>query len=195
MPLPWLVGPLSPPFASVALPHRDIRAREIRTLNWCNSLSLSYKSSPLGHSRMLQMGRQTVTRRIRLEGVDRPLIFTIHKLLPSSADFTFRSLAIDGQEYSLCCRASTPHFDQWVYLLSQHAFRTATVELEARPYVLQSHAAFTPGPVDSTLVWNLTVNYVMAACSGVGVAMDPRKFTLVFHRKGCVGGDLGLSCI
>ena len=144
---------------------------------------------------MLQMGKQVVVRRVRLDGVDSPLIFTIHKLLPSSADFTFQSLSIDGQEYRLCCRASAPHFDQWVYLMSQHEFHVATVELDGCPYVLKSSAAFTPGQVDSTLLWNLTVNYVTAACTGAGVAVEPREFTLVFHRKEWVGEGLGHSRI
>lgn len=131
--------------------------------------------------------RQVITQGVTLEGIGSPLVFTIHQHGPASHDFSFRSMCLDGQEYRLCPRASQPHFTQWVYLLCPQAFRAAVDREGGGAYVLKSRAAFTQGPVNSTLVWTLTVDYVLADCTSVGTTSEPREFTLVFHRKGVVG--------
>lgn len=172
-------------------------AYEKCALNMCNSLYVSYKRVCLVPWPLMALSkRQVITQGIKLRGIGSHLIFTIQPPSASSPDFTFGSMCLNGEEYRLCPRASQPHFTQWVYLLYPQAFRVAVGREGGEPYVLKSRAAFTRGPVDSTLVWTLTVDHVVADCTPSGVASEPREFTLVFHRKRVMDRvGLGLSRI
>jgi hypothetical protein len=121
----------------------------------------------------MQPDDQTIAQSVWFNGINQAGLFTLHK--PATPDFTFRSLTLDGHEYRLCPHASHPPFHQWIYLVIPHT-------LPEEPYVLASHAVFTLGPVDTTLLWTVTVNYLTAACTASGLSSAPRTFLFVFHR-------------
>lgn len=113
----------------------------------------------------------SLTRSVWLNGVRRHAEFT---LVPgSSGDYTFARMTLAGETYPVL--ESSDGFAQWIYLVCPEAYRMAF--RTRRPYILASNAFQHELGV---VVWDVTVNHLLATCTASGLRAEPRHFRLVF---------------
>ena len=116
------------------------------------------------------MDTNSITRSVWLTGVRQQARVTL-----SGPDYTFVCMSLEDKHYPVL--ESSDGFRQWVYLVCPEAYHSAF--RTRRPYILASNA-FRRG---YSIVWDVTVNHLVATCTGAGLRAQPRHFRLVFGRQ------------